>query len=106
MAAVAGHYDFGASKRHSEFREVEGCGAMADGLCENASRILQISALEDAGTTLKIIPLSSLVSARSFVFQCNPMPRSGMTELSSLPLINSHIQSRSEIIFNVYQLTR
>ena len=34
-------------------REVEGCGAMAGGLCENASRILQISALKDAGTTLK-----------------------------------------------------
>ena len=35
-----------------KFREVEGCGAMAGGLCENASRILQISALKDAGTTL------------------------------------------------------
>ena len=68
MAAVAGHYEFGASRRHFEFREVEGCGAMAGGLCENASRILQISAaLKDAGTTLKIMTLSSLVSDRSFV---------------------------------------
>ena len=38
MAAVAAHYEFGASRRHFEFREVEGCGAMAGGLCENASR--------------------------------------------------------------------
>ena len=35
--------------------------AVAPWLCENASRILQISALKDAGTTLKIISLSSLV---------------------------------------------
>ena len=67
MAAVAGHYVFGASRRHFKFREAEGCGAMAGGLCENASRILQISALKDAGTTLKIMPLSFLVSDRSLV---------------------------------------
>lgn len=68
VAAVAGHYEFGASRRHFEFREVEGCGAMAGGLWENASRILQISASKDAGTTLEIMPLSSLVSRRSCIF--------------------------------------
>ena len=36
--------------RHSKFLEMEGCGAHGPWLCENASRILQISALKDAGT--------------------------------------------------------